>query len=170
MKNLTRSLTQAATVAALYVLLTFLLQPLSSGLIQCRLSEALTVLPYFSFAAVPGVTVGCLLANILMGAEPTDILFGSAATLIAALITYGIGRTKLPRALAPLPSVIVNGLVVGALLTKVYGIGIAYPLAALYVAAGQAVACFGAGLPLMLLVEKNRDKLFGPVPPSSRGK
>lgn len=168
MKNLTRSVTQAAVTAAMYVLLTLLLQPLSSGLIQCRLSEALTVLPYFSFSAVPGVTVGCLLANILSGAEPMDVLFGSAATLLAALMTYGIGKTKLPRVLAPLPSVLVNGLVVGALLTKVYGIGIRYPLAALYVAIGQAVACYAVGFPLMLLIEKNRAKLFGPAPSDRR--
>lgn len=168
MKNLTRSVTQAAVTAAMYVLLTLLLQPLSSGLIQCRLSEALTVLPYFSFSAVPGVTVGCLLANILSGAEPMDVLFGSAATLLAALMTYGIGKTKLPRVLAPLPSVLVNGLVVGALLTKVYGIGIRYPLAALYVAIGQAVACYAVGFPLMLLIEKNRAKLFGPAPSNRR--
>ena len=156
----TRFLTGAATIAALYVLVSFLVQPLCSGPIQCRLSEALTVLPYFSFSAVPGVTLGCLLYNLISGGEPMDVLFGTLATLLAALLTYWIGRRKLPKWLAPLPSVVVNGLVVGALLTEVYGVEMAYTLAALYVAVGQAVACYAGGIPLMLLAEKYRDRFF----------
>ncbi len=155
-----RDLAQGAIIAAIYALLTIFLAPISSGLVQCRVAEAMSVLPYFTFSAVPGLFIGCLLANLLTGAPIYDVLFGSLATLIAAYLTYAL-RTKVPKYLAPMPSVVVNALVVGWLLTYVYQVGVSYWVAAGYVAIGQAIACFALGLPLMTLLERFRGKLFG---------
>lgn len=154
-----RDLARAAIIAAIYAILTIALAPISSGLIQCRVSEALCVLPYFTFSAVPGLFIGCLLANLLTGAPVYDVVFGSLATLLAAYITY-LMRNRASKYLSPLPSVVVNALVVGALLTYVYDVGVGYWAAAGYVAIGQAVACFALGLPLMSLLARFREKLF----------
>ena len=158
-KTNVRSLVRAGIIAAIYALLTIALAPISSGLIQCRVSEAMSILPYFTFSAVPGLFIGCLLANLLTGAPIYDVLFGSLATLLAAYITYLL-RKRAPKYLAPLPSVVVNALVVGALLVYVYDVGVNYRLAAGYVAIGQAIACFVIGLPLLSLLESYGGKLF----------
>jgi uncharacterized membrane protein len=154
-----RGLALGAIIAAVYALLTIFLAPISSGLIQCRVAEAMCVLPYFTFAAVPGLFVGCLLANLLTGAPVYDVLFGSLATLIAAYITF-LMRKRVTKYLAPLPSVVINALVVGALLTYVYQVGVRYWVAVGYVAVGQAIACFALGLPLMALLGKFGDSFF----------
>ena len=159
-RNMTvRELVRGAIIAAVYALLTIVLAPISSGLIQCRVSEAMSVLPYFTFSAVPGLFIGCLIANLLTGAPIYDVVFGSLATLLAAYMTYLL-RKRAPKWFAPLPSVVVNALVVGALLTYVYQVGVGYWVAAGYVALGQAIACFALGLPLMSLLNTYRDKLF----------
>ena len=155
-----RDLAQGAIIAAIYALLTIFLAPISSGLVQCRVAEAMSVLPYFTFSAVPGLFIGCLLANLLTGAVIYDVIFGSLATLTAAYITYWM-RKRVSKYLAPLPSVIVTALVIGWLLTYVYKVGFPYWITAGYVAIGQAIACFALGLPLMSLLERFRGKLFG---------
>ena len=155
-----RDLAQGAIIAAIYALLTIFLAPISSGLVQCRVAEAMSVLPYFTFSAVPGLFIGCLLANLLTGAVIYDVIFGSLATLAAAYITYWM-RNRVSKYLAPLPSVVVNALVIGWLLTYVYKVGFPYWITAGYVAIGQATACFALGLPLMTLLERFRGKLFG---------
>ena len=96
MKEKTLHLTRAALIAALYVILTFLAQifGLASGAIQFRLSEALTCMPLFYKEAIPGLWIGCILANLLTGCAMWDIVFGSVATLLGALGTYYIGRKK----------------------------------------------------------------------------
>ena len=154
-----RELARGAIIAAIYALLTIFLAPISSGLIQCRVSEALCVLPYFTFSAVPGLFIGCLLANLLTGAPAYDVIFGSLATLAAAYTTYLL-RKRAPKYLALLPSVVINALVVGALLVYVYDVGVSYWVAAGYVAVGQAIACFVLGLPLLSLLQTYRNKLF----------
>ena len=156
-------LTRGAVIAAAYAVLTVLLAPISYGLIQCRVSEALCVLPYFAIEAVPGLFVGCLLANLITGAPVPDVIFGSLATLLAAMGTYSLGRRRSPaaRMLAPLPPVVFNGLIVGALLTEVYQLGVSYAVAAGYVALGEAAACYLLGFPLMLTLEKCQSGLFG---------
>ncbi len=148
-----QDIARGAIIAAVYALLTIFLAPISSGLIQCRVAEAMCVLPYFTFSAVPGLFVGCALANLLTGAPAYDVVFGSLATLLAAYITYWM-RKRVTKYLAPLPSVVVNALVIGALLVYVYDVGVSYWIAAGYVAAGQAVACFALGLPLMAVLAK----------------
>ena len=155
-----RDLAQGAIIAAVYALLTMFLAPISSGLIQCRVSEAMSVLPYFTFSAVPGLFIGCVIANLLTGMAAYDVIFGSLATLLAAYITYWM-RNRVSKYLAPLPSVVVNALVVGWLLTYVYQVGVTFWVAAGYVAIGQAIACFALGIPLMKLLERFRGKLFG---------
>ena len=100
----TRVLTQGALIAALYVVLTYIsnLFGLASGVIQVRISEALTILPAFSFSAVPGLTVGCAVANLLTGAAPWDVVMGSFATLLGALGTYYLGRKKYAAPIFPI--------------------------------------------------------------------
>ncbi|MDD6888606.1 MAG: QueT transporter family protein [Candidatus Aphodomorpha sp.] len=156
----TRSITRAAIIAALYILLSLAVQPIASGLVQCRISEALTILPVFTGAAVPGLFIGCLLFNLISGAVAYDVVFGSLATLLAALLTWRMAKRGMPKWLLPLPSVVFNGLIVGALLVYAYGVPVSYPLAVLYVAAGQAVACYVLGMPLMLLLGRFGKKLF----------
>jgi len=152
--NKTRFLTHAAIIAALYAALTILLAPISYGQMQVRVSEALTVLPFFTPAAIPGLFVGCLLANIYGGNGLPDIVFGSLATLMAAFLSYKIQK----KYLVPLPPVIINAVVVGLILNYVLKVPL---LAAMgWVACGQTVACYGLGYPLILFMEKYRHKIF----------
>lgn len=156
MQKKTKYLVQAAAVAALYALLTLAVQPLSSGLIQLRVSEALCVLPFFTAAAVPGLFVGCAVANLLVGAALPDVIFGSLATLAAAQAARLITLGGASRYVVPLPAVVVNGVVVGVLLHEVYEVGVPLLACMGYVAVGQALACYGLGLPLMAVLERYR--------------
>ena len=87
-------ITQSALIAALYVVLTMIVAPIAFGPIQFRVSEVLCVLPYFLTSAVPGVTIGCFLANLLCGAASLDVVFGSIATLIGAVGSYYLGKDR----------------------------------------------------------------------------
>lgn len=156
-----RKLVRTSVIAAAYALLTFI-WPFSIGPLQCRISEALCVLPFCFAEAVPGLFVGCVLGNLLTpGALPPDVIFGSLATLLAAALTWVIGKKRLPPFLAPLPPVLVNAVVVGLLLSKVYEYGLSFPVAMLQVAGGEAISCYILGLPLLYAINKNR-KLFEP--------
>ena len=148
MKNKTLQLSRAALVAALYVILTFLAQlfGLASGVIQFRLSEILTVMPLFYKEAIPGLWVGCVLANLLTGCALWDIVFGSVATLLGALGTYYLGRKK--PLLGPLFPILANMLIVPAVLQHVYGAPDSYWFLMATVGIGEIVCC---GLGGMLL-------------------
>ena len=148
MKNKTLQLTRAALIAALYVILTFLAQlfGLASGVIQFRLSETLTVMPLFYKEAIPGLWVGCVLANLLTGCALWDIVFGSVATLLGALGTYYLGRKK--PILGPLFPILANMLIVPAVLQHVYGAPDSYWYLMATVGIGEIVCC---GLGGMLL-------------------
>lgn len=148
MKNKTLQLTRAALIAALYVILTFLAQlfGLASGVIQFRLSEILTVMPLFYKEAIPGLWVGCVLANFLTGCALWDIVFGSVATLLGALGTYYLGRKK--PLLGPLFPILANMLIVPAVLQHVYGAPDSYWYLMATVGIGEIVCC---GLGGMLL-------------------
>ena len=115
-----RKLVQGALIGALYAVLTLAAAPISYGLMQVRISEALSVLPYFTAAAVPGLFVGCIVANLLGGAALYDVIFGSLATLLAALLTRWFKKRGFSKWLAPLPAVLVNAVIVGALMCLVY--------------------------------------------------
>ena len=132
----TRALARGAIIAALYTALTVLLAPLSYGEVQIRFSEAFTLLPVLMPEAVPALLVGCLLANILGGCTIFDIVFGSLATLLAALCTR---RLREKFWLAALMPVLFNGVIVGAVVHFCYSPAIALPLCMLSVAAGEAV-------------------------------
>lgn len=151
----TRKLAFAGMIAALYAVVTLLLRPISYGEMQVRVSEALTLLPILTPAAVPGLFVGCLIANVLGSATIWDMVFGSLATLIAALITRQLRHKPALAALAP---VVMNGLVVGLVLHFTLNL----PLLAtmLWVALGEAVACYALGLPLLWALKKLPEKYF----------
>lgn len=150
-----RYVVQAGVIAAIYAVLTIAFAPISYGLFQVRISEALTILPFFTPAAIPGLFIGCIVANFYGGLGALDFIFGSLATLVAALITYYIRRYKY---LVPLPAVVVNGVVVGIILNVVCG----FPLitSMLWVAFGEAVACYALGLPFLITLEKYGKKFF----------
>ncbi|KAB3528945.1 QueT transporter family protein [Alkaliphilus serpentinus] len=150
----TNYLTQGAIIAALYAVLTIAFAPISYGNIQVRIAEALTILPFFTPAAIPGLFVGCIIANIYGGNGMIDIVFGSLATLTAAYLSY-----KMPRKwLVPLPPIVINAIVVGFILNYLFQ----YPLLITmgWVAVGQIIACYGIGYILLLTLEKYRDKIF----------
>lgn len=140
-----RDLTLAAILAAVYAVLTLTLPIPQYGAVQLRLAEALTVLPFFFPAATPGLFVGCILAN-LVSPYPLDILCGSAATLLAALLTQRMPN----RWLAPLPPVLCNAVIVGAEIAWFEGgftpaFWPAYAFNALTVGLGELLACYILG-------------------------
>ena len=148
-------MTEAALIAAMYIALTLLSNAfgLASGPIQVRLSEALTVLPFFLPAAVPGLCIGCLLSNLLTGCALWDVVFGTAATLLAAFGTRLIGRTghKWP---AVLPPILCNTLVIPFVLQYVYGTEKALPFLLLTVFAGEFLSAGVLGLVLLFGLER----------------
>ncbi len=147
MKNKnTLFLVQAAAIGAIYVVLTVLFAPLGFGEVQVRFSEALTMLPYFTPAAIPGLFVGCLIANFLGGALPVDILFGSIATLIGAVFTYRLRSCKW---LAPLPPIAANTIIVPFVLYYGYGVNLPIPLMMLTVGIGEILSCGVLGMILL---------------------
>ncbi len=158
-KNNVLFLTQAAMIAALYVVLTFLSNAfgLASGAIQIRISEALTLLPYFTPAAVPGLFVGCLLSNVLTGCALFDVLFGSLATLLGAIGTRILRKSKW---LAPIPPIVSNMVIVPLVLTYVYEIPGGIPYLMLTVGIGEIISCGVLGLSLLSVLSKYRTKLF----------
>lgn len=152
-------LTQAAMIAALYVVLTFIANAfgLASGAIQVRLSEALAVLPFFTPAAIPGLYVGCLLANLLTGGCLLDILVGSLASLIGAVGAYMLRRQKW---LVPLPTIIANALIVPFVLIHGYGLADAWWYLFLTVGAGEVISCGVLGMGLLLVLRNYAVELF----------
>ena len=141
MKRNTLTLTRAALIAALYVILTFISQMfgLASGVIQIRLSETLTVLPLFYKEAIPGLWIGCIIANILTGCAPWDVVFGSLATLLGAIGTYYIGRKK--PILGPIFPIISNMVIVPLVLQAVYGVKESFIFLAVTVGIGEVICC-----------------------------
>ena len=144
-RDKTLKLANAGMIAALYVVLTYIanLAGLASGAIQVRLSEALTILPVFTAAAVPGLTVGCVLANLLTGLAAWDVVFGSVATLLGAI---GTRLLKNKPMLAWIPPVVSNAAIVPVILLKVYGVPDAWWFLVLTVGAGELISCGLLGL------------------------
>ena len=129
---------QSAAIAALYVVLTLIFAPISFGEMQVRISEALTILPLFTPAAIPGLFVGCVLGNLLGGAIPLDVIFGSLATLIGAVGGYLLRKN---RWLVPLPTVLSNTIIVPFVLRYGYGVELPIVLMMVYVAVGEIISC-----------------------------
>lgn len=164
MKFTAKSLVRAAMIAALYAALTLLFQPISYGPVQFRVSEALTILPVLTIDAVPGLFVGCLLANLLGGALWYDVVFGSIATLLAALCTRKLREKPVLAAAMP---VIFNGLIVGPVVyfawSKAPDAAFSLPLMLMdmgTVALGEAVICFVLGLLLLGALKKTTQKIW----------
>ncbi len=153
-------ITQSAAIAAIYVVLTVFAASLNlaSGMIQVRFSEALTVLPYFTAAAVPGVTIGCLISNIITGCMLPDIIFGTLATLLGAIGSWYLRRSKI---LVTIPPVISNMLIIPFILTYVYKIPGGIPLQMLTVGAGEVISCMIIGSLLIRVLEPVKRRLFG---------
>lgn len=152
-------LVQAAMIAALYIVLTFIANALglASQAIQVRFSEALTILPYFTPAAIPGLFVGCLLSNILTGCALPDIIFGSLATLIGALLTRKLRKHKW---MAPVPPIVANAIIVPLVLLYAYGVKPLW-LSFITVTAGEIISCGVLGMLLLFALQKYAGRLFG---------
>lgn len=166
-------LVHAAVIAALYVVLTQLAASmgLASYAIQIRFSEALTILPFFTPAAIPGLFVGCLLANLLTGSMPLDVLFGSIATLLGAVGTYYLGRPfqsartagsarHWQKWLTPIPPIAANTIIVPFVLAYVYHLEGSIPYFMLTVGAGEIISCGVLGLLLQQTLMRYRSYLF----------
>ncbi|MGB9681841.1 MAG: QueT transporter family protein [bacterium] len=142
-RNHIRFLARAGLYAAIYAVTTIVLAPISYGIMQIRVAEALTVLPFIDKASIPGLFIGCLIANIVGGLGFIDIGLGSIFTLLAAYLT---SLVKVPWQ-APIPPVIVNALGVGTYLSILLKTPIYWGI--LWVGLGEMIACFGIGLPLL---------------------
>ncbi len=163
----TQYLTQGALIAALYTILTLLAASvnLAYGPFQFRFSEALTILPIFTPAAIPGLAIGCLLSNIWSGYGIWDMVFGTLATLLAAVGTRMVRNIRFKNLplLAPLPPVLFNAVIVGLEITILSPGGFLWPTfgsMALSVGAGELVVCYALGLPLAAALEKTGVKFF----------
>ena len=151
-------MTQAAMIAAIYVVLTALFAPFGFGEIQVRIAEALTILPFFTPAAIPGLFIGCLIGNIIGGAILPDIIFGSLATLIGACFTYLLRKRS--KFLAPLPPIIANILIIPFILHYAYGFNLPIPVMMLTVGIGEVISCGVLGMILLSALQKYQHKIF----------
>lgn len=149
-------LTLAALIAALYTAITVVLAPISYGPMQVRVSEALTILPMFTPAAIPGLFVGCIIANLMGGAVILDVIFGSIATLIGAIGGYLL---RFNRWLVPIPTIVSNTVIIPFVLRYGYGVQIPLPLSMLYIFIGEVVGCYLLGE--ILASGLLKTKLFG---------
>lgn len=151
-----KTITHASIIAALYAVLTFIANAmgLASGVIQVRISEALTILPFFTPAAIPGLFIGCLLSNLITGAAIWDIIFGSIATLIGAIGTYALRKYKW---LAPIPPIIANTVIVPLVLMYAYNVSETLPYLALTVGVGEVISAGVLGMILLKALEKHKN-------------
>ena len=152
-------ITQAAMIAAIYVVLTLFISAfnLASGAIQIRISEALTVLPAFTPAAIPGLFIGCLISNLMSGCLPLDVIFGSLATLLGAVGTCLLRRWKWA---VPIPPILANALIVPFVLAYVYHIPGGVPYFMLTVGIGEVISCGILGMILYNILCRYRNVIF----------
>ncbi len=152
-------LSYAAIIAALYVILTLVANAfgLAGSVIQIRFSEALTILPYFTPAAIPGLFIGCILGNLLAGCTIFDVIIGSLATLLGAIFTYKLRKWKF---LSPLPPIIFNTLLIPPVLSFVYHFEGTLYYFILTIGMGEIISCGVLGLLLLSFLQKYRNILF----------
>ena len=165
-KNKISLLTEGAMIAAVYAVLTLFFWQFSSMQIQVRISEAMCILPLFTRSAIPGLAAGCFLINLIMG-NLWDAFFGALATFLGAWITHFIGK-KSKRGIAILgliPPIVFNGLIIPLVLYFGYGITVfgevsgmwaVLAMQGLSVAIGEAIACYGLGIPLYMFIKRSR--------------
>ena len=149
---------QAAMIAAAYVALTVVFAPFSFKEIQVRIAEALTILPVFTPAAIPGLFIGCIIGNTYAGAVIPDIICGSLATLVGAFFTWKL-RNANPF-LAPVPPIVANALVVPFVLRYAYGVLLPIPLMMLTVGIGEILSCGVLGMILYYALRKHKEAIF----------
>ncbi len=156
-RNRLMTICQGGAIGALYVALTTLLGPFGNSVIQCRLSEALCVLPFFTSAAIPGLAVGCLISNLIIGGLWQDILFGTLATLMGA-----IGARLLRRfpVLVPLPTFLANTLIIPHVLAYAYGAEEGIGFLTLTVGIGELISAYVLGLLLLFCLRRYEGKIF----------
>lgn len=167
-KTILRKIAVSGVIAALYVVLTLAFQPISFYAVQFRISEALMLLPLLFPEAWIGLTVGCLLANLFGGGVPLDIIFGTVASMLAVLIVAQMGKVssnKIMKFLSPLPVIVLNGVIVGVVITFCYPgegffelsdaakTGVMF-LNMLTVALGETAVCYVLGVPLLFTLSK----------------
>lgn len=159
--NKTLYIAQAAVIAAIYTVLTMIAAgfDLASGAIQVRFSEALTILPFFTPAAVPGLTLGCLISNIVTGCALPDIIFGTLATFIGAIGSYALRRNRF---LCSVPPIVSNALIIPFVLSYAYHIPGGIPYFMLTVGAGEVISCLVLGQILLSALLPFRGRLFRP--------
>ena len=150
--------TQAAMIAAIYVVLGVVFAAFGTKAIQVRLAEALTILPVFTGAAIPGLFVGCIVGNMLSGCILPDVICGGLATLIGALGTYKLGRIH--PILGTLPPIIANMLVIPFVLRYGYGDPLPIPYMMLTVGIGEVISCGVLGMILYAALKPMRSKIF----------
>ena len=152
-------ITQAAMIAAIYVVLTLFISAfnLASGAIQIRISEALTVLPAFTPAAIPGLFIGCFISNLISGGLILDVIFGSLATLIGACGTYLLRKWKWA---VPIPPILSNVLIVPFVLAYVYHLPGGVPYFMVTVGIGQVISCGVLGMIVYGIIAKHRNVIF----------
>lgn len=153
-----RFMTQGALIAAIYVVMTFSFATFSSGPIQVRLAEALTILPYFTPAAIPGLFLGCLIGNLLAGSMLIDVIFGSLATLIGATCTYFLQKKN--KYMAPIPPIVANTIVVPLILRYAYGEPLPISYMMLTVGIGEVISCGVLGMILLNALGKYQHRIF----------
>ncbi len=167
-------------IAACYVVITIAIAPLAYGEVQFRISEALTILPFFTPAAIPGLFIGCLIANFVGGAVLPDVIFGSVATLIGAVGTYLIGRhfattglrrsrnsfetgnqsdkghlgALIPLMLGTVPPILANALIIPFVLKYAYAVPLPIPFMMLTVGFGEVISCEVLGTILGSVIQK----------------
>ena len=151
-------MSQAAMIAAIYVVLCIAFAPISYGAIQVRVAEALTILPYFTPAAIPGLFIGCLIANFAGGSIMIDVIGGSIATLLGATATWLLRKKS--RYLAPLPPILTNTLLVPYVLRYGYGEPLPIPFLMATVGIGEIAACGIMGLVVLTVLNKYRKYIF----------
>lgn len=160
-KKTGRFIIQMMVIAVLYFVLTYIANEfqLANGLnFQLRISEALTVLPYYTPAAIPGLFIGCLSANHAMNLPMQDVVYGSIATLVSATISYLLRKNKY---VVPIPPIIINAFAVPSIYTFLLGFDEPpFWRSVLLVGLGEAITCGVLGIALMLGLEDYRDKLF----------
>ena len=152
-------LAQGAIIAAMYVALTLIFAPISFGAVQVRIAEALTILPLFTPAAIPGLFIGCLIANGLGGGILLDVIFGSIATLIGAALGYLL---RFNRWLVPIPTILSNTVIVPMVLKYGYGVDMPIWMLMIYIVIGEILGCYLLGelLASGILKRKSLTDLF----------
>lgn len=148
-----------AVIAALYIVLSLFAGglDLASGAIQCRFSEALAILPFFTPAAIPGLTIGCLISNFILGSPAPDIIFGTLATFLGATGTYYLRHTRF---LFMLPPIVSNALIIPFVLKYSYGAGQLIPYLIFTVGAGESIAVIIFGGILLKALSPLKFRLF----------